>query len=211
MRKLLERLRGMKTFNADQYWERRYKEGGNSGRGSYKELATYKANYINQVIYQLRLMSGVELGCGDGHQLQMYRFETYHGVDVAPSAVERCRRMYNDDASKSFSIYQKGHVADFEADCALSIDVLYHIIDKRDFEQHLNDLFSLARKAVIIYAWDCNHSSEIAHVKPRRFTGYIANHFPKWKLTDAPENPYHAMKVGRENGSFASFFLYEKA
>ena len=36
-----------KHFDSKKYWENRYKKGGNSGTGSYSNLAEWKAEIIN--------------------------------------------------------------------------------------------------------------------------------------------------------------------
>lgn len=37
-------------FNSKNYWENRYKSGGNSGAGSYSNLAEFKAEIINEFV-----------------------------------------------------------------------------------------------------------------------------------------------------------------
>jgi len=38
------------SFNSSEYWDNRYKNGGNSGQGSYNALAKFKASVINDFI-----------------------------------------------------------------------------------------------------------------------------------------------------------------
>ena len=40
----------MANFNSKDYWEDRYKNGGNSGKGSYNELSIFKSVIINSVL-----------------------------------------------------------------------------------------------------------------------------------------------------------------
>ena len=40
-------LRGLTFRNSTDYWERRYRKGGNSGAGSYNRLARFKAGFLN--------------------------------------------------------------------------------------------------------------------------------------------------------------------
>ena len=56
--------------NSMDYWNERYSSGGNSGTGSYGELAFYKADFINKFIDANQILSVVEFGCGDGNQLK---------------------------------------------------------------------------------------------------------------------------------------------
>ncbi|MEM6772492.1 MAG: hypothetical protein AAF597_18085, partial [Bacteroidota bacterium] len=73
--------------NSAAYWEARYRKGGNSGAGSYGELARYKAEVINAFIEEHGIESVIEFGCGDGHQLGLLKMTNYLGVDVSTTAV----------------------------------------------------------------------------------------------------------------------------
>ena len=53
------------------YWEHRYAYGGNSGAGSYGSTACAKADLLNSFLKDERLLSVIEFGCGDGHQLSL--------------------------------------------------------------------------------------------------------------------------------------------
>lgn len=44
-------------FNSKLYWEARYKNGGNSGAGSYNKLALFKAEIINEFIKKNNIKS----------------------------------------------------------------------------------------------------------------------------------------------------------
>ncbi len=41
-------------FNSKKYWNDRYVKGGNSGTGSYNELAKFKAHIINSFIEKIK-------------------------------------------------------------------------------------------------------------------------------------------------------------
>ena len=56
-------------FNSSKYWEDRYKNGGNSGAGSYNTLAKFKASVINHFIENNKIQSLIDYGVGDGNQL----------------------------------------------------------------------------------------------------------------------------------------------
>jgi hypothetical protein len=59
---------------SSNYWNRRYKDGGNSGPGSYDRLAEFKADFLNRFVGENRITSVVEYGCGDGAQLSLARY-----------------------------------------------------------------------------------------------------------------------------------------
>ena len=54
-----------------EYWDRRYRTGGDSGAGSYNRLAQFKANFLNMFVDQHQIASVVEYGSGDGAQPSM--------------------------------------------------------------------------------------------------------------------------------------------
>lgn len=59
-----------KSFKgSNNYWERRYQSGKNSGAGSYSKLADFKANIINSFVLEHNITHVIEFGCGDGNQL----------------------------------------------------------------------------------------------------------------------------------------------
>ena len=66
---LLRKIFDRKKFYSSKYWENRYKAGGNSGSGSYSNLAIFKAEIINSFVKDNKIESVIEFGCGDGQQL----------------------------------------------------------------------------------------------------------------------------------------------
>ena len=76
-----------------EYWDRRYRGGGNSGDGSYGGLADFKAEIINAFVAENRIDTVVELGCGDGNQLGLMDVPQYTGYDISKKAVEMCAKM----------------------------------------------------------------------------------------------------------------------
>jgi hypothetical protein len=56
----------------NNFWENRYRMGGNSGAGSYGEFAEHKANVINNYILKYNIKQYQIFGCGDGNQISFY-------------------------------------------------------------------------------------------------------------------------------------------
>jgi len=73
---------------SNNYWERRYSRGGNSGTGSHGRLAAAKADVLNRLVEEEGITSVLELGCGDGNQLDLAKYPSYVGVDVIYHLVE---------------------------------------------------------------------------------------------------------------------------
>ena len=98
----LDHLRGKSFKNSAEYWDQRYKTGGNSGAGSYNRLAEFKAEILNEFVDQQQITSVIEYGTGDGAQLKLARYPSYTGVDISEKAVEMCRISFAGDISKRF-------------------------------------------------------------------------------------------------------------
>ena len=149
-------IRRTKSFSSGSYWERRYENGGLSGPGSYGRLAEYKAEFLNSFVHQQGISSVIELGSGDGAQLALFRFKHYIGLDVSKASIKLCMQKYADDSSKSFYLFDAECARDshrlFTAELALSLDVIYHLVEDSVYEAYMRALFGAAEKFVIIYA-----------------------------------------------------------
>jgi hypothetical protein len=192
------------------YWIERYDSGGNSGEGSYDRLAQFKAEIINEFVLQEKIKTVIEYGCGDGNQLKLAEYPSYIGFDVSAKAISNCRNEFINDTSKTFKLVDDFH--DETADLTLSLDVIYHLIEDDVFVDYMNRLFKSSDRFVIIYAsnTDLNPEGQAAHVKHRKFTKWIADKKPGWRLIRHIPNRYPA-SLDTKLGSFADFFIYEKA
>jgi SAM-dependent methyltransferase len=209
LKNFLQKVLGKSNFYSPDYWEKRYASGGNSGDGSYGRLSTFKAVVINDFLKAENITSAVELGCGDGHQLSIINYPKYTGLDISPSIIEACKKKFQEDKSKSFIVYKPGlsTSAGFEkSELALSLDVLYHVVEKEVYINYLKDLFSLATKYVIFYSTNYNEVDTM-HIVHRKFTDDVATLFPDWKLDKEIKNKYPGTG---EQESLADFFIFKK-
>ena len=163
-----------------EYWDERYRAGFTSGAGSYGELATFKADTINTFIEENSVRSVIEFGCGDGNQLKLMHYPEYLGMDIAPAAVEKCRKTFSGDDSKSFNLYSPESFSDngsIHADLVVCLDVLYHIIPENDYIKTLDDIFSRSENFVILYTdidmFKSRTYHEGAHVRHRDTLSYL--------------------------------------
>jgi hypothetical protein len=186
------------------YWNKRYQQGRTSGAGSEGEEGAYKARYITGFCAENDITSVIDWGCGDGQVLELVRFPkhiAYLGLDVSPLIIDRMREKFPvhyrfktvDDYHHTFPIENYR--------TALSLDVLFHLPDDRDYDRYLVNLFGSATQFVIIYATNTPDGRTARHVFRREFTPDIANRFPDWELKVAEE----PLRPG-----LASFFVYEK-
>ncbi len=197
--------------NSKQYWEKRYRSGGGSGSGSYNNLAVFKAEIINAFIKENDVKSVVELGCGDGNQLQLFEFNTYIGYDVSDAVVEICRGKFADDNTKEF--YNISEFKTQSADLAMSLDVIYHLVEDDVFENYMNMLFDASSKFIVVYSsnFDDNNLNPLyKHVKHRKFTSWIETNKPDFKLIKYIPNKYPFDETHADTTSLADFYIYEK-
>jgi hypothetical protein len=202
--------RRQKSFASSDYWEDRYKRGGNSGAGSYSRLAQYKAQVLNEFVAQNEVASVIEFGSGDGAQLQLAAYPSYIGVDVSHTALEVTRAMFAHDPSKRF-MHPDELGPDEVADLSLSLDVIYHLVEDAVFERYMQQLFDASRKYVVVYSSNTDRKSDAVHVRHRKFSDWVEGHRPEFRLTQTLENPYPAQIQDIDNTSFADFFFFERA
>jgi len=190
------------------YWEQRYLNGGNSGVGSYGKFARFKADVINQFVAQHGVKSVIEFGCGDGNQLELAKYPGYRGFDVSETAISLCRKRFAADHTKQFRLMSE--YTGETADLALSLDVIFHLVEDDVFQAHIATLFNAADRYVIIYSSnaDDNHGYEGTHVRHRKFTDWIATNVGLWKMMEQVTNQYPYRGDYRE-GSFADLYVYE--
>ena len=195
---------------SEDYWVKRYKKGGNSGPGSYSELAKFKAKVLNEFVAEHQVASVIEFGCGDGNQLELAAYPKYRGYDVSPVAVERCRTRFAGDPSKTFALVSQHGIE--TADLAMSLDVIYHLVEDSVFGAHLRSVFGAATRFVAVYSTNRDAPDDVgmAHVRHRRFTDFVDRELPGWKLIQNQKQPT-AYSGDITQSSLAEFFLFQKA
>jgi SAM-dependent methyltransferase len=202
------------AFNSAKYWEGRYSSGGNSGEGSYGRLAEFKATVLNDFVREHNIQSVIEFGCGDGNQLALASYPQYIGLDVSRTVIMKCISKFKSDNTKSFFLYDQDCFADrgnvFLHDVALSLDVLYHLIEDDVYEMYLKNLFSSSSQFVIIYAVNKNNPRPTTHEHYRKFTNDIERLIPGWKLIEEVENKYKPSAPDEPDVSDANFYIYQK-
>ncbi|MDC0304874.1 class I SAM-dependent methyltransferase [bacterium] len=202
--------RGPRFISSGNYWEERYNNGGDSGAGSYNQLAKFKANIINDFVQEKMIDDTLELGCGDGNQLKYLKFNKYKGMDVSPSAIKRCEELYSNDPTKTFEVI--GNSSNAKYDLVLSLDVIYHLVEDDVYERYMNKIFDSAKKYVIIYSSNYNEKNfglRSEHVRHRKFSSWIERNAPEFLLVNKVLNDFQYNGDGI-NTSLADFYFYEK-
>lgn len=209
--RLRQRLAGPIPFkNSAEYWENRYREGGNSGAGSYNRLAEFKAEVVNDFVKRNNVRSVVELGVGDGAQLRLADYPLYTGFDVSKSVVAKTRALFAQDSSVRIL-----HISELtdrtKADLSLSLDVIYHLVEDNVFDLYMEQLFDISTKFVIIYASNSDSEWPDPHVRHRKFTRWVEQRRPDYKLIDTIKNRYPHSDIDPDNTSFSDFYIFAKS
>ena len=206
-RSVRQRLRPSRQFRSADYWEARYATGGHSGVGSYSKFADFKAAVLNEFVGENSIQDVIEFGCGDGNQLALARYPRYTGFDVSSTAVAMCRQRFAEDPTKAFHL--SSEYRDETADLALSLDVIYHLVEDAVFAAYMRQLFGAARRYVIIYSsnTDDHYNQNDTHVRHRKFTGWIASNLRGWEFVRHIPNQY-PYQGDFTQGSFAEFFVF---
>jgi SAM-dependent methyltransferase len=214
VRRIYQRLRGDRGsptpfLGSKPYWEQRYVSGGDSGPGSYGKFALFKAEILNGFVAEHDVQSVIEFGCGDGNQLELAAYPVYLGLDVSETAITRCRERFSADPTKTFQLTR-----DYDgrrAELALSLDVIFHLVEDDVFERYMEALFQAATRFVIIYSSNRDQPTdrEAMHVRHRLFTSWIDAHAAGWTLLAHVPNRYPHQGDYR-TGSFSDFFIYRR-
>jgi len=199
-----------------EYWERHYAQGGTSGAGSEGPLARFKAQVVNDFVADNGISSVIEFGCGDGRQLALADYPQYLGLDVSPTTLGATMARFAGDRTKSFMRYDPERFNDpaklVTADLALSLDVIYHLVEDDVYDLHLRHLFGAARRFVVLYTSDADsllvNERTGPHVRHRPIMRDVAQRFPDWRLVDRIANRY-TYRGSQTPTSFADFFVFE--
>ena len=194
------------------YWEQRYHQGGTSGAGSYGPLAQFKAETLNDFVLRKGIQTVIEFGCGDGGQLTLARYPRYVGIDVAESSVTTCRQRFADDATKSFHLACQMPSDLGLFDLALSLDVIYHLVENKVYNDYMRTLFGHAGRFVAIYSSNKVEPTDphAQHVRHRRFSEWIEAHAPQWRQIGYIPNKYPYDQARPTETSFADFYFFER-
>lgn len=194
---------------SDLYWETVYRSGGNSGAGSHGKLRAFKAEVLNDFVAGNNIKTIIEFGCGDGDQLELAEYSSYVGVDVSPTALEKCREKYRGDPSKRF-LHNSELTVEHRADAALSLDVIYHLVEDEVFEDYMRRLFDAATRYVVIYSSNVDKAWVVPHIRHREFTRWIEANRQDFRLSEKISNRYPYEPRDLHNTSFADFYIFER-
>jgi hypothetical protein len=194
-------------FRSAEYWDTRYRGGGTAGAGSTGNLARFKAGVVNGFVAANAIHSVIDMGCGDGSQLEWLEPPAdYIGVDPSPAALALCaarfpeRRFVSPEALPDLP----------RAELTMSLDVIYHLVEDTVFAAAMRALFDKATRFVVIYASNQDAAWPSPHVRHRRFTDHVGETQRDWRLLAHLPNPFPFDSARPDHTSFSDFFIYGK-
>ena len=179
--------------NSARYWEERYYYGGNSGKGSYFQKASEKADYLNAKINQFNIDTIVDIGCGDGNNLKLFEIRNYYGFDVSKTIINSNKKLFSQDQNKKFVLmddnFEKTLVEirnkkETKNLICVSFDVIGHLVEDNIYQTHLNNFSLLNPDYLIISNYDKDEKYDLSmpHIKQRNYSKDLINN--GWKLIE---------------------------
>ena len=203
-------------YGSQEYWNERYnnfqeKEFKHaSGNGKLPFRRNFKAKELNTLIQKYNIKSVMDFGCGDGEILSKLEVTAYYGIEINENLVETLRMRFPQKEKYYFST---NHANDWPTsiDAAVSVDVIFHLLEDNLFEKYMEDLFKPAPKYVIIKS---SNRDELgvgrnAHIKHRKFVAYISTKFPEYELIHQTEPRRKRFHLSISD--LDSFFVFHKS
>lgn len=206
--RIFTRVRNLGFRGSAAFWESTYRQGATSGPGSYGRLAEFKAEVLNDFVRNNKIQTVIEFGCGDGAQLQLAKYPEYVGVDVARTSIKRCSSLFADDAGKRFYLADALPKDIGLFDLALSLDVIYHLVENSVFDRYMRRLFSRSRRYVVIYSSNYDARTHATHVRHRKFTAWIGKNASDWQLERILANRFPFDPKQPDESSHSDFYFF---
>jgi glycosyltransferase involved in cell wall biosynthesis len=216
--------------SSGDHWELNYANGGNSGEGSEGVEARWKASVLNEFLERERIQSSVELGAGDGVTLSYTtKHKSYTGYDVSYTTVKNLRAKYRGAEGREFVHYDGGSLLEElggrKWEMALSMEVIFHLVEDDVYYRYLENLFGMAEKWVVIMSSNCHEDIRLkgvlaqmrktgkwsggtctdpsAHVRHRAFLSDVLDRMDGWVFVDWQKQAYPEL-------CFSDFYFFKR-
>lgn len=185
-----------------RFWNKKYREGGISGRGSLGIYRNWKWNKIRKII-GLDFTSVTDVGCGDlrfwnhpyGTRVLKQRIFKYVGIDVSEEIIKQNQEGHKDGFKRIYPdmrfLCSPAHleISGIRAQVIFCLDLLFHLMNDGEFELALENCCRYATQFLVIYTWCKNpfdgevtdgksqhyrHLSEYSHIFNRNDMEQIA-------------------------------------
>jgi hypothetical protein len=147
----------MERMTERSYWNKKYQEGGISGKGSIGKYKRWKWKKIYYIIGRLTHKSVVDVGCGDmrfwerDYMGGLRRCGEYVGIDISDEIIAQNIEKYPD---RTFLLGNaKMPFVGVSGEVVLCMDLLFHIMNSNDFADIILRLGEYSEKWIVIYNW----------------------------------------------------------
>lgn len=193
------------------YWKERHQRGLGASPGSQGHLAQFKASAINRFVKENGVFSVIEFGCGDGGQLKLAEYPRYVGIDISLDAVTACRTLFRDDPSKEFFRLDSKEHDGLACDMALSLDVIYYLVEDNVFEAHMRRLTESATRFLCIYSSNVELPGHLLHIRHRCFSDWLDTYAPEWEPVKYVRNAFPYNPSAPRDTSWSDFYFFRKS
>lgn len=169
-----------------EYWEERYKNGGNSGEGSRGQHREWKWQILESTIVDIDNV--IDVGCGDLAFMEGKNIKNYTGIDISKTIIKDNELKY--PYWKFICSSADNYINELNGYVVFCHDILFHIIDDDVYYSILDNLTRYSNKYISIYTW---HKNPIAWYNIKSHL-YGSSKYQKYRLLD---NDFH---IFNENG-----------
>jgi hypothetical protein len=118
-----------------------------------------------------------------------------------------CRVLFSGDNSKRF-LHWDDVIPGSIAELSLSLDVIYHLVEDRVFDDYMRRLFESSQRFVIVYSSNMDQDWPTKHVRHRQFTRWVEQNKPEWRHKATLKNAYPYDSQNPDETSFADFYVF---
>lgn len=196
-----------------QYWAERYINTNfknSSGNGRLKFRLRYKAKMLNKIFETYTITKIADFGCGDGLLASRLKCAKYYGIEINSEIVSNLKNKFFEKKEFEFSTKFESRWRN-KIDASISVDVIFHLVEKDVYQKYMNELFSTDAKYVIIRAY--NHESQgtgrNSHILHREFLNTVKKYFPNYNLIN--ESPPRRRHIYLSDSDKNQFFVFKKS
>ncbi|GMI06423.1 hypothetical protein TrVE_jg8386 [Triparma verrucosa] len=164
--------------SSSSHWENNYFHNGTSGEGSIGIEALWKASILDEWTSKMGVKSCTELGSGDGVTLSLTKnHKHYKGYDVSRTTALNLKDKFKGDDTKEFTWYDGSRLMNEvelrkgRSHMALSMEVIFHLVEDEVYITYLKNLFNLAVEYVVIMSSNCEEDIRLKGVLESAFEG----------------------------------------
>lgn len=187
------------------YWDKRYKNGGDSGKGSIGRHRDWKWHVIEK--YAGSVNHVADIGCGDLSFWNGRDCLDYIGLDLSKviyqkNILKRPRWLFfNHNASK--------YNSEISGDIVFCLDCLFHILDEFEYKQTISNLCKYSSDWIFIFTWRKNPFTTWKYALNYLITKQWKDLFPSLMKRKTTDNHYQKYRDFSDYYEILNFFGFK--